>query len=395
MFHIVFNATEDYLAYAAVLMTSIIEQAQKKIEQKTITEPEFTFHIITDKISASYRDKIKNFEQELSKVTPTNILIHTMSGNIFSGLKNYGSKIIYFRLNLEAFLSADIDRCLYLDVDMIALDDIRPLFSLDLQDKLGAVVCDMGSKKHKLKAKNKTNKDIDLGPFYFNSGFLLLNLKQWRSDKVTERCFQLIKDYNPHTPDQDILNAVMPASRIQILPFAWNFVTNAFCFVLCKDEQSGYLPYSRKDFNESKNHPRILHYSLKPWDSLRNGTDAQNKDVGQYWWQYAMRTPIFQDELQARRRYLEKHPLLMAAIGYETWKRLQKWYGTILVPFLLSSSSDQKYLSQITTIPNHLFGISCLLGEAVLHARKYKHKAINLIVKTLKIRQKFLHYGNR
>lgn len=403
MFHIIFTSTDNYIPYAAVLITSIVNQARKadlisnKQTSNQATKDKFVFHIITDGLKKETRDSLNNFREQTSVIYPFDIQIHSMQGLEYEKLKNYGSKIIYFRLKMETFLPDSIKTCLYLDVDMLALSDIRALFYINLDNKLGAVVCDQGSKRHTLHSLKNDRPNIDLGEYYFNSGFLLINLKQWRKDKITEKCAELIKNYNPHTPDQDILNAVMPAEKTIRLPFSWNFVTNAFCYVICKDEETGKLPYTRKEFQSSLHNPKILHYSLKPWNSHRNFIDSKGDDIGQLWWNMASQTAVFAPSLLKQKRQLIncRETLLTPALGFEAWKRINNIINFISIPLLaLSKEKDDNYITAVQTIPKHLYNISCFLGESILHARAHKKKAINLILKTWKISSNFKKYGS-
>ena len=390
MNHIVLTATDNFIAYAAVLMTSIVDH----IDSSLSDGDGFTFHIITEQVSENNKKNLQLLALELSKKIPTGIVIHELSGEDFDDLPNHGSNIIYLRLKISSTLSEDISRCLFLDVDMLVRTDLRSLFSLDLIGKLGAAVPDMGGKSHKLRAKESGLKDIPLGLHYFNAGFMLLNLDQWRKEKIEEKCLALLRQYKANSADQDVLNAVMPIEHRIELPFAWNFFTNAFCYVICSDEETAHLPFLRKDFEESRKHPYILHYAMKPWSIYHNFLDADGKDIGEEWWNTAEKTPIFSAELLALKQKLLQEQNLQIALGYEAWKRSQSFLGLLSLPFLaLNKSKDDVYKTKAETMPRNLFAISCRMGETMTHARQHPGKALNVIMKIRNFRLNYLRYG--
>ena len=71
-------------------------------------------------------------------------------------------------------MSKNLKMCLYLDVDMLALNDIRELFSLDMTDKVAGVIEIFNIQG--LYAKNPQDENFYFKDFYFNAGFLLINL---------------------------------------------------------------------------------------------------------------------------------------------------------------------------------------------------------------------------
>ena len=72
---------------------------------------------------------------------------------------------------------------------MIALTDITKLWETDLQDHILAAVEDAGfhQRLEKMGIKTKSNR-------YFNSGLMLINVKKWLEENVTERVFQFIEE---------------------------------------------------------------------------------------------------------------------------------------------------------------------------------------------------------
>lgn len=99
----------------------------------------------------------------------------------------------YTLLRLLADLVTDIpDKILYLDIDMMAADDISKLYSIDVSDYEYAVV------------KEKYG-SVFIWPDYINAGMLLLNMKKIRETKLLEKARNLIRTKKMLFADQDAI----------------------------------------------------------------------------------------------------------------------------------------------------------------------------------------------
>lgn len=100
-------------------------------------------------------------------------------------VRHKNSKLPYYRLKFISLLDDNVDKCLYLDSDMLCMCDIREIFAIDLQGKIIGVVGDPGSKRSKIKfIENNTKKVLKFDENYFNSGFLLINAKEYKKANV-------------------------------------------------------------------------------------------------------------------------------------------------------------------------------------------------------------------
>lgn len=84
------------------------------------------------------------------------------------------------------------DKILYLDIDMMAADDISKLYSIDVTQYEYAVV------------KEKYG-SIFIWPDYINAGMLLLNMKKIRETKLLEKARNLIRTKKMLFADQDAI----------------------------------------------------------------------------------------------------------------------------------------------------------------------------------------------
>ncbi len=129
------------------------------------------------------------------------------------------SQATYHRLALPALLP-NVNRILYLDADMIALDDFSTLWKTNLQGRSTGVVQDY------FLSHQERWKVLSLPfPEYFNAGMLLMDLDQWRSQTISERVAQAVAEHpNWEYNDQDGLNVVLNG-QCQFLDPRWNATT--------------------------------------------------------------------------------------------------------------------------------------------------------------------------
>lgn len=127
----------------------------------------------------------------------------------------------YYRL-LAPELLPDCDTCLYLDVDLIALGDVTPLFQLDLGEEYLAGVPDIPTGKVLQLNPHGHTRAIGLRDEdpYLNAGVLVMNLDKMRRDGMMQRFLDLVPRNYP-LMDQDILN-VACAGKIRLLPPEYN-----------------------------------------------------------------------------------------------------------------------------------------------------------------------------
>ncbi len=397
MYHIVFSADENYIKYTSVLMTSIVLNTDKeKVYEKN---EKYVFHILSNFLSDGLRKKLTKFEKVLNSIFPCQIKIHIFNDNDFKDFPLSGAahtcKLPYYRLRLNLIFDDDVEKCLYLDSDMLCLCDIRELFYIDLTDKIIAVVGDPGTKKSKIKYK-ENNKKITLkfDENYFNSGFLLINVKEYKYRNIDKECQKLAKKcFYIKAADQDLLNATIePRYRIK-LNFSYNFNIITLLYAVCSDEKKNRLNYTRAEFIESMKNPKILHYGEKPWKFLKSYTDFYGKNINDYWWDVAIKTPIFNKELLELKKDINTH-LIYAGIGYEVYKAL-RFFNIIKISNLIKNTlNDKEFIDNQKRIKEDIFGLCCMLGEMVMHARKYKKKSCSVFLKAFKMVKMHKKYAN-
>lgn len=154
------------------------------------------------------------------------------------------SRAAYARLFLSELLPA-LDRVIYLDTDTLVLENLLPLWKMDLNGFLVAAVPDDFIDPSEIAATKSR-----LGE-YFNSGVMVMNLAQWRADNLMPEIAAVMASPDLLCEDQSVMNMIC-ANRVQFIDRKWNFFTKRF---------SEY-PSAHRYIS-----PAILHYggTPKPW----------------------------------------------------------------------------------------------------------------------------------
>ena len=116
----------------------------------------------------------------------------------------------YYRLTVTELLPQDITKVLYMDVDIIVRSSLKDLYSINIEDKVAAVCCDMfrpaldNKRREQFKRTDGDNR-------YFNSGVMLFNLRRLRQEYSLEVFMEAARElqYDLQYADQEILNFLL------------------------------------------------------------------------------------------------------------------------------------------------------------------------------------------
>ncbi|HEB9432412.1 TPA: hypothetical protein RZK50_001598, partial [Campylobacter coli] len=319
MLHIVVNSSEEYIKYTAVLFTSIIYNIEKnKPIKEFFTENSnfkllnynllcdnekkegIVFHILSDGMHVSMNSKIIQLEQKLNQIYPCQIKIYNINPKNFTtmGLKAHaGSLVMYYRILIGSILPEDIEKVLYLDVDMLCFCDLRFLCALDFDGKVVYTSTTASKPKFSLKAKNSTHNDEKENIFfendYMNIGFMFINLKQWRKLDIENKCLNLFTKYEfAPVMDELCLNYVLQ-NYIKFLPLEYQVIAyfveaqlendRGYFFISFEDEilenATYFINMKKQDFIEACSRVKMIHYCggrgiiTKPWKSIYGALD--------------------------------------------------------------------------------------------------------------------------
>lgn len=247
---IFFTIDDNYAPFLAVALNSAIKNSNPTRRYRAFVLHQGLSEKNTKKLKALERD---NFRITISPIERSFGAIEDREGNRLR--YDFFTLTIYFRLFIPT-LFPEYDKGIYIDSDVVLLDDIAKLYDTEIGDNLIGACQDMSI--------------VDIPPFvnyteeavgvkfdeYINSGVLLMNLKKLRDDGFEEHFLNLLSTYHFDSvaPDQDYLNAICN-KRIHYLSPEWDF-----------------MPNNEKPIME---HPALVHYNLfsKPWcyDNIQHG----------------------------------------------------------------------------------------------------------------------------
>lgn len=141
----------------------------------------------------------------------------------FAGLpQDWGSSVMtYARLALPKMV--DEDRILYVDADLLVQADWSALWESDLEGAIVAAAPDIITKTLGAEKLNLEKFQLDPAAPYFQAGFLLMDLRQWRDFCVSEKVLAYLRENPQHCCywDQSALNVVL-YRRWKRLADEWN-----------------------------------------------------------------------------------------------------------------------------------------------------------------------------
>ncbi|MEE0897977.1 MAG: glycosyltransferase family 8 protein [Acutalibacteraceae bacterium] len=299
---IFFSTDDNYIPYLDVAVSSLIANASKEFNYRII--------ILNTGLNESNIDKIKQNEREKFKIDFVDISADVEK--IKSKLKNvyHFSIVTYYRLFI-ASLFPQYCKVIYLDCDLVVLGDISELYHTELGDNiLGACPEQFVQSTEEFRAYAAEALGVDPDR-YVNAGVLLMNLAEFRKNRIEEKFVRLITehDFDLLDPDQAYLNYLC-FDKIQILSNGWNKEPMPLA---CEGKKN------------------IVHYALykKPW---------QYDDVmdGEYFWYYAERSPFYEqiilnkqnfgeaerEQKEATAREILEHALMIVASDNTFSKKL-------------------------------------------------------------------------
>jgi len=168
---------------------------------------------------------------------------------------------VMYRLLLAQILPINVEKVLFLDADLLITEDISPLFNTDIGDHYVGAVVDILDNTYQALGLNSIYD-------YFNAGVLLVNLKKWREDHLSERFIEYAIENMERLryADQDILNAVCHKKWYK-LDQKWNVISNIF-------ENPNFFDkhFSREIRENLISKPGVIHFTgdIKPWSLFSN-----------------------------------------------------------------------------------------------------------------------------
>ena len=276
MIHVCFglyDKTGHYSKFTGTAMLSIFENTTSNV----------TVHILHDNtLSTNNRDKfiylagqygqlVKFYNVEELCADKINDIL-----NLTPAVRNSRFSVAtFYRLLIPHILPAEIEKCIYIDSDIIFNLDIAELQQINLTDKPLAAVPEaeiyINAYKQRALKKYLVQADLVNGEDYFNAGVLLMNLNYWRQNE--QLILGGIKWVSEHPQctwfDQDILNYLFSKIYVKLSRKFDLFIT------------------FERDLGEKFARRAVYHYIVS---TLRM---EMHDPFNRLWMSYFMRTPWF------------------------------------------------------------------------------------------------------
>lgn len=135
---------------------------------------------------------------------------------------SYITTTAYYRLLMPYVLqNFHIDRCLYLDTDVICVNDFSAWYTQDFSPYIAFVTKDATATPNL--REEKTCKEIGMnGIDYFNSGIMLIDISRYVSDNIRYKAMSLCSKNDYSAMDQDVLNIVLEGNVLFDKTYTYN-----------------------------------------------------------------------------------------------------------------------------------------------------------------------------
>lgn len=286
---ICFSINNDFFLYLLVTVQSILNNINKKYLYEIVI-----FYTDLNVLYKQYLEKLKDLEYCSFRAIDLNEYLINIDNSIFFEGERV-TKETYYRFFIPRILK-ECDRVLYLDSDILVLNDISYLFEQELLEKELAIVCPdvafLANSKIKVFFNGKQMLSSEYfsnclcmkdTKNYFNAGVILFDIKKCLDFDLEKKLLEKLKKLkNPVWRDQDVLNSVLEG-RVKLSKLYWNYQQN-INGNLSRLSKDIILKYIKPDENI-----KIWHFNggRKPWDNI----DAEKAEV---WWEYARQTVFYE-----------------------------------------------------------------------------------------------------
>ena len=273
------SSDDNYAPFVATTIASVCDNTKSFID----------FYVLDSGISEQNKKKIKELKQSFSNFSIEFIVADI--NKYFASLEyknhnKYITKSTYNRFIIP-YIKPQIDKAIYLDVDIIVNLDISELYNIELGDFEVGAVSDSWC-NNKLQEIGYQNSIFQYGHCYFNAGVLLINNKKWLERDIRKTVIEIEQMYHKSLQyaDQDILNLLYNCSNYKIIDKKYNMLN--FMDEISSDKY-------------------ILHYAgdIKPWQvnpQLKSDVRIPMLRNKQLFWKYAYKT-AFYEQLVSNLKY--------------------------------------------------------------------------------------------
>ncbi len=273
---IVYAVDDNYAPFLCVSLKSILDNMNKDYFLKV--------YILNTGISEKNKSRIIEIAEENCNdvdVEYVDVADRMDSLKDKTHLRDYYTNAIYYRIFIPS-LFPQYEKIIYIDCDIVLINDISKLYNVDLGDNIVAAVHEeamssfdcFGSYSEEFLGVPRMQ--------YFNSGLLVINTVEYRKETIETKFINLmLSEKFEVAPDQDYLNVLLK-DRVKLVDVGWN-----------------KTPIPGKKFPDKL--ISLIHYKLnfKPWH-------YKGVRYEEFFWKYAKETPFYDDLIAMRDSYSDK-----------------------------------------------------------------------------------------
>jgi lipopolysaccharide biosynthesis glycosyltransferase len=239
IYHVACCTDNNYIYHCCSMFCSLLEN------NKNIF---INIHLIFENLTENNQDIINKLVNRYYSTIEFHRIVTDKLEHVKFRAHNPLSKAAYYRLLLSSLLP-NLDKVLYLDIDMIVLGSIKPLFDLEIESYALAAVKDVEdcTDEHRMQLS------LPISSLYFCSALMIVNLDFWRQHNSEKKLLQFAnRKRKVFCHDQDCLNYVFKNSWFE-LPPKWNKFHMTY---IAKRDFVNFI-----DRYEYKKKPIIIHFS--------------------------------------------------------------------------------------------------------------------------------------
>lgn len=291
---VVFSTNEYFVPYLGVAVFSLIKNASKA----------FNYDIII--LGRGLSDKAQRELGALANSQPNVSIRFYDMGEIFASLpseifhvEGYVPVETYNKCFITKVLSG-YDRCLYLDSDIVILDDVQKLHDTPLEGcaiaasvnvaNVNAAYCRKDIKGRKFDQYLQNELGVREQERYFQAGILVLDMNALNEmDLYSTSLATLKKVKQPIFFDQCIFNRIF-YNNVKFVSTAWNHVwyMQNYSYLRGSVPDDVFFDYAR-----GRTDPKIIHFASKDKPHTKIGWE-----LGDVFWKYAYASPFINEILQ-------------------------------------------------------------------------------------------------
>lgn len=196
------------------------------------------------------------------------IEIHPVPSERFEGIKLASRFPLATAYNVLAprYLLDEEGTVLYVDADVVVLEDLKELFNLPLRAGVGACLdAHIGWVSSPTMWRPWREEGLDPATPYLNTGVMLIDTTEWNRQQNTEKCLDYLNLYELPCVDQDAINLVLRGDFTELPP---RF--NSMPYHILEGFRNVDLVTPDQQIGEALTQPVIIHFHRsflgKPWE---------------------------------------------------------------------------------------------------------------------------------